>query len=368
MSRLFPFEVSRLGKVMVTSRTAGCTRAARQVVGTVALLLLSATIFISCGGGQDDPAGPSAVVCEDVTALFAVDVVLQSPGGSCWQWVDNSIGRAVQGSTGSASIWSQRSEHGTALIVGSVHTLGQGWFGPEDNAVAEAITNHEEQTGVARLFLTRADGSGPDPLASPWFRLYNPTIAAERNNNLMRDVLPSEDFYVAVTDSQKLDISGLPPLVEPISEGEVPLYDPASTTTTASTWAEVVAGDLLLLLGYPNGTGVLSASVGRVLSHGEARQAVATLADLGDEEGSIPYDAKVEMIVQGESLAGMSGGPAVDQDGRLVGILVRATDVYDGLQYVRAVRMSYIISRLTAALEGLDSAARQAILGYIEPR
>lgn len=141
----------------------------------------------------------------------------------------------------------------------------------------------------------------------------------------------------------------------------------AAVTTTAPTWADAVGGDLLLLLGYPNETGALSASVGRILNHAEATRAVAILAALGDPEGSIPYDAEAEMIVEGEALVGMSGGPAVDEEGRLVGILVRATEVHDGVQYLRVVRMSYVVSRLAAGLEGLDFRDLQAIKGFLEP-
>ncbi len=342
-------------------------RVARRIVGTAGVLLLSATIFFACGGDRADSTVPTPVACDDVTALFAVEEVLDGARGSCREWVDSSLGRAVRGSTSSASIWSGRSEHGTVLVVGAVHTLGQGWFGPTDTAVVESIVNPEDQIGVPRLFLIRPDGSGPDTLASPWFGLYNPAIAAERNNDLMQRLLPREDFYIAVTDAQKLDVSGLPLIVEPILKEEVPLYDPAATTTSVPTWADAASGDLLLLLGYPNETGVLTAGVGRVLSHDEATQAVANLADLGDEEGSIPYDAEVEMFIQGQSGVGMSGGPAVDEAGRLVGILVRATDVHDGVQYVRVVRMSYIVSRLAAVLEGIDSQTRQAIQRYLEP-
>ena len=305
--------------------------------------------------------------CDDVTPLFSVEVVLDGAGGTCRQWVDRSFGRAVRGSTGSASIWSRRSEHGTALVLGAVHSLGLGWLGPADTAVMESIVNPEDQIGVPRLFLILPDGSGPDPLASPWFGLYNPTIAAGRNNNYLQDLLPREDFYIAVTDSQKLDVSKFAPAVEPIVREDVPLYDPAAVTTTIPTWADAVGGDLLLLLGYANETGALSASVGRVRNHDEATRAVAILAALGDPEGSIPYDAEAEMIVEGEAVAGMSGGPAVDEEGRLVGILVRATDVHDGVQYVRVVRMSYVVSRLAAALEGLDFRAQQAMEGFLEP-
>jgi len=282
------------------------------------------------------------------------------------EWVDRSYGRAVLGSTGSAAIWTRRTEYGAALIVGAVHTLGLGWFGPADTTVAESMVNPGDQIGIPRLFLIRPDGSGPDALASPWFGLYNPAIAAGRNNNLLFDVLPREDFYVAVADSQKLDVSGLPPPVEPIILEEVPLYDPAGVTRTNPTWTDPVAAELVLLFGYPQKSGELTASVGRVLTDGEAERAVTELAGLGDPEGSLPYEAGVEMIIRGESVAGMSGGPVVDKNGRLVGILVRATDMHDGTQYVRAVRMSYVVSRLAEAVDGLGPADREAIRPYLE--
>jgi hypothetical protein len=304
--------------------------------------------------------------CDDVTGLFPVSAVLDLSDGWCREWVDQSVGRAVLGSTGSVSVWSRRTEHGTAVIVGAVHTLGQGWFGPADAAVVEAIVDPASQMGVPRLFLLLPDGSGPDSLASPWFGLYNPSIAAERNSNLMQDVLPREDFYVAATDRQKLDVSGLPPVPEPIVHGRVPLYDPLNTTAISPTFAETQPGVLVLVLGYPNETAVLTAGVGRVLSDDDASRAVDELAALGDPEGSIPYDSEAEMIIEGAAAAGMSGGPVVDEQGRLVGVLVRATSEHQGLQYVRAVRMSYVADRVAAAFDALPLDTQRAIAGYLE--
>jgi hypothetical protein len=342
------------------------------------VLVTVSMVLAACSTGPvgDDPSttittpatsAPMPDACDDLTSLFQVEAVIDGPAGSCLEWVDRSYGRAVQGSTGSATVWSRRNEHGTALIVGAVHTLGQGWFGPSDTAVTESIVNPGDLTGVARLFLVRPDGSAPDELASPWFGLYNPAIAAERNNNLLQDLLPREDFYVAVADSQKLDVSGLPPIVAPIILEEVPLYDPAGITTINPTWAEAIAGEFVLLLGYPQTTGELTASVGRVLSDNEAEQAISMLADLGDPEGAIPYDSDVEMIIRGEAIAGMSGGGAIDKEGRLVGILVRATYVHEGDQYVRAVRMSWVVARLAATFNELSLSDQEAIRGYLEP-
>ena len=182
----------------------------------------------------------------------------------------------------------------------------------------------------------------------------------------MQDLLPSEDFYVAVTDSQKLDVSGLPPVVEPLIRAAVPLHDPDGITTSDSTWADAVADELTMLIGYPNATGELTSSVGRILSDAAADLVIADLAERGDVEGDIAYDADVEIIIQGKAVAGMSGGAAFDRTGRLIGILVRASDEHEGLQYVRAVRMSWVVQRLEAAFAGLDPAAQAAIAGFIE--
>ena len=251
--------------------------------------------------------------------------------------------------------------------MGAIHTLGQGWFGPEGNTVAAQLVDPGAETGVLRLFLALPDGSGPDRLASPWFRLYNTAIAAERNGNLMQDVLPREDFYVAATDSQKHDPAALPqPMPSPIIPGDVPLYDPESATLAAQTFAPVPPEAKVLLLGFPNESGELSASVGRVLPDDEAEQAIANLAAVGDPEGAIAYDAEVEVVIEGAAVAGMSGGPVVDTHGRLVAVLVRASGNLEGSQYVRAVRMTYVSSEVAAAFEALPAAAQDGIRGYLE--
>jgi hypothetical protein len=248
-----------------------------------------------------------------------------------------------------------------------VHTLGEGWFGPAGTAVSASLADPGEQTGVLRLFLPLPDGSGPDDLASPWYELWRPDIAAERTGNLMRDVLPREDVYVAVADSQKLDVSLLSPTPDPIVFGEVAVYDPLGVTLADPTYADAAPGSLVLLLGYPNATRELAGSVGRVLSDEEALAAIAELGSAGDPEGAVAYDPEVEFMIEGAAAAGMSGGPVVDDRGRLVGVLVRASDERDGLQYVRAVRLSHVVDRLAEALSAADPELREAVAGYLEP-
>ncbi len=335
--------------------------------------LLCAFALTACAGGDDTgtasdttTAAPAQILCDRVTDLFTVAEVAAELDASCAAWLDTAQGRAVQSTTGSASVWSRSTGEGTALIVGAVHSLGQGWFGPEGLAIDEAIVDPAQQTGIPRLFLQPPDGDVPDTLASPWFGLYNPGIAAERNGNLMRDVLPREDAYVAVTDPQKLDVSGLPPVPEPITQGPVPLHDPTQVTLSQPTFDSARPGELALMLGYANETGMLTGSIGRILSDAEAAAAVATLADLGDAEGAIAYDAEAEIVIEGAAAPGMSGGPVVDGEGRLIAVLVRASDDHDGVRFARAVRMDYVATSVEAAFDALTPEQQRAVEGYLE--
>lgn len=342
------------------------------------LLVLLASVPACSNGDAGAPATATSPVpptatsgvpdgCDRVTAVFPVAGLANAPSTDCGAWIDMSSGRAVLSSVGSASVWSRRTGHGTALIVGAVHTLGEGWFGPGGTAVEETVWDPAGQVGVLRLHLMLPDGPGIDPLASPLFMLFNPAIAAERNGNRMQDVLPAEDFYVGVTDSQKYDVSGPVPQPEPVVHDPVPIYDPSEATLTAPTSAGAEAGALVLLLGFPNETRQLTAAVGRVMTEAEASAAVVDLAGRGDPEGQIPYDADVEMFIEGAALAGMSGGPVVDHQGRIVGVMVRATEEHNGVQYVRAVRLTYVMSQLEEALNALPPQRRSEIRGYLEP-
>ena len=343
------------------------TVAAVAVVGLASCSTSGGGAATTAAPASSEPTGPAARIdCRGVTDLFPGSVVLGYEDGWCRDWVDLARGRAVLGSTGSAALWSRRTGHGTALLVGAIHTLGEGWFGPAGTAVSASISDPGEQTGIPRLFLPLPGGSGPDALASLWYEVYRPDIAAERNGNRMQDVLPREDFYLAVTDTQKLDVSGPIPTPDPIVFGDVSVYDPLGVTLADPTYAAAEPGALVLLLGYPNEGRELAGSVGRILDDEEATAAVAELGRAGDPEGAVAYDPEAEFVIEGAAVAGMSGGPVVDDQGRLIGMLVRASDVHDGVQYVRAVRMAYVVDRLAAALDALDPEARAAVAGYLE--
>ena len=111
---------------------------------------------------------------------------------------------------------------------------------------------------------------------------------------------------------------------------------------------------------------MLAACIGRVLSDSEAEAAIEELAVLGDEEGGIAYDPEAEMIIEGYSVVGMSGGGVFDREGSLVGILERASYEYDGKQYVRVVRMTFVVASINSAFKALSDSERAVVSPYLE--
>lgn len=96
-------------------------------------------------------------------------------------------------------------------------------------------------------------------------------------------------------------------------------------------------------------------------------EAQLALRDAGDEEGTLAYDPEVEIFVEGQAVAGMSGGAAFDVEGRLVGILVRASTAdLGGPSYVRAVRMTFVTAELTRTFDTLDPASQDVVRTYLE--
>ncbi len=337
---------------------------------TIAFSLAALTSSTGCSTpGLPTGASPAPADCTAVSDLFMVDEVLADPDHACHDWLDRVHGRVARSSSASAAVWTLRGDHGTAIMTSAVHTLGVGFLGVGDADVPETVRNPADETGVARIRLIAASGRAVDDRLSPMFVLYNPAIPADQNDDGFRDITPEHDFYLAVLDSQKLDPG--PPLgtPEPLTNQPPSIYDPAGDTLADPTHADVEPGQIVLILGFPSHprfAGGMTAGVGVVLSDDEAGAAVEALGNAGDEEGGIPYDADVEMFIEGSAAGGMSGGGVFDVDGHLVAITVRATEAVDLPRYVRAVRMTYVVTELGDAFGRLDTAMQDAVQPFLE--
>lgn len=322
-------------------------------------------------GGGDTVVHSPPFSCDVVTQLFAAADIIAEANHPCFAWIDETRGRVIRSSPGSAVVWSRRNEADEALMATALHTLGDGWFAPVGEAIAESTHNPFDQEGVARLFLVAPDGTEVNEQASRQSCLYNPAVPADENGDSFINLLPRHDFIVGVVDTYRFEseTNAAGPV---LPDGEMlPLYDPAGVTTSAFTWAEVHAGELVLIAGYPTHgdfADELAAGVGRVLSDDEAHALIPLLDAAGDAEGAIPYDGESEMIIEGAAVSGMSGGAVFDRDRRLVGIIVRGSDRSDDRQFVRAVRMSFIVSELERAVAALAVMDADAIARFLEPR
>ena len=315
------------------------------------------------------PTTTPPTVCQPVTPLFSVVEVISDQDHPCWEWVYKLQGRVTKNSGQSASVWSLRTEAGTALIVSALHTLGEGYLGPGGSLIEERLGDPAEKPGATRIFLVKGEDGSVDSLASVLFILYNPEVPPEQSGNHLRDILPRHDFFVGVIDSQKVVMEPLPDEPAPLRHEPPVIFDPSDLTTVAPTYADTNPGDAVILIGYPQAgdlAGMLAASIGKVLSETEAEEAIRELAALGDEEGGIAYDPEAEMIIEGHSVMGMSGSGIYDRAGRQVGISVRGSYEYDGKQYVRAVRMTFVVASLMAAYEALSDAEKATVSPYME--
>lgn len=333
------------------------------VVGALALALAGCT----------DPglvnADPGRESCDAERGLMVVRRVLDDAGDACYAWVEAVHGRAVRVVFGSGSIWSRRTRHGTGLLTTAAHVLSPC---PGEGDCVEALHDPRRELGQALVKLAVVGGGFPAAAWSAHFPLYNPFTPGDQVRSPA--ILPRHDVSVYVVDPQTFHDDGTSVGIAPgpIEDAPLPLHDPRALTTAGATWATVQPGARVLALGFTNAdaesAGELHASVGRVLSDQEAEQAIEQLRAAGDEEGGIAYDSEAEVLVEGRAIAGMSGAGLFDEQGRQVGVLVRASFADIGVQYVRAVRMSYLVDLIEAALASLPIVDQQAVGVYLESR
>jgi len=178
---------------------------------------------------------------------------------------------------------------------------------------------------------------------------------------------------VYAVDAQAFETWGFerPIVPEPIVDELLPLHDPEDLTRADATWASVEPGSAVLIVGYAreeplNWPVRLFASVGRALADEEAVEALNLLKAAGDEEGDLPYDAEAEFLMEGQVAFEMGGSGVFDEHGRQVGVLVRSSFADIGVEYLRAVRMTYLVTQIEAAFDALPDEDRGRVAPYLE--
>lgn len=314
-------------------------------------------------------AGSSDVGCGAERGALPVQDVLANPQDPCRSWVDAVMGRAVRIVGGSGSIWTRKTAAATGLMTTAGHVLSRctSEGAPRDTDGNCPALLAPPRDGLNQLRLTETDG-GYRSRWSPAFALYNEFVPA--GELYSTSIAPQHEVSIFVVDSSSYEPWDQTIVTDFPSSEPLTLYDTEGSSTAQPTWAEPSEGARVLALGYPfderGQQTSLIASPGQVLGEGEARAALAELAVRGDEEGTLTYDPTVEFFFRGRAGAGMSGAGVFDEQRRQVGVLIRGSMPHGGAQYLRALRMSYVIGRIHSALARLDEPERASVAPYLE--
>jgi len=341
---------------------------------TIAVISAFLLIFCQACGGDDPGLLPTLSdglpeSCNGVTDVFEVANIDGRTEHPCFAWVNRVYGRSAKGGGGgSAAIWSIDTGNRTALVVSAAHVIKG--FSEDQSGFESPDTFYNPQTVAGFSFVRLTDPATyrASDAFSASFIFYHPYIPAEVVSADYSNIMPGEDFFVLLIDSQLLENkNGVAQIAEPIRMESPAFYDPGNLAGTQPTFASVKTGDLLLLMGYPSAeNGKLFASTVQVLSDSEAETALDALKHAGDEEGFIPYDRNAEVIVRGHAEIGMSGGGAFDMEGRLVGITIRKSLANVKVPIVRIVRMDYVVSNMHETLENLTEETQTAIIPFLD--
>jgi hypothetical protein len=333
------------------------------------LVVVWLQLLVACSDG--DARGERSRSCDPGRGLLLARQVLEDENDPCRPWLEGLYGRAVRiPGEGSGSIWSRRTRYGTGLLVTAAHVLTPC---ARDADCLERLQDPKQVTGRFGIRLTDASAV----FASQWsaaFALYNPFTPLAQVGSAQ--IAPRSDVSVYAVDRQLAEAWGWGRAIAPgpIVDAPLPLYDPHALSKATPTWTAARPGTRLLVLGYPFQDGIqkeLSMIIGRVLDDVEAEQGIRELKAAGDEEGNFPYEPHVELILKGDvfegrSLSGISGGGVYDENGLQVALVVRGSFADLGVQYMRAVRMSYITQRIETSLMALPVDDQTAIAPYLE--
>lgn len=325
---------------------------------SLAVLLGMAAIVISCKREKND------VIPDDIS-VSSIEQVLNSGNISLIQLLDRVRGSVGRRGPGSKTIWSRKNEYGLGLYVSANHVYGINTWSSRS---AQSFDLYIHNSGIFETSqIPPASGSiSLGKTLSADFPLLHFNISP---NVTDQTIHPLEDFYLGVIDNQRTEqapVAKYPSLVQ--TGFPLQMYDPFGRTKATRTWADPIAGEQAIAIGYPrdqvnypNG----AVCYGKILSDIEAEQVMLKLKIAGDSEATVTYRPQAEFFVDAAAVAGMSGGGVFNAQGQLLGIMVRASNHRQGPKIIRVVKMSFIKSRLMEFYESLPQQQKLKIEPFI---
>lgn len=278
--------------------------------------------------------------------------------------VNKTRGSVGTNGPGSKVIWSRKNDYSIGIFVSANHVYGiSTWPSLNEEFIDISSINNGIFLGSKMPPLNGNTALSNELNAS--FAFYHPHIPSNATNT---SIIPENDFYLGIMDNQRIIDNGFgvyPNIVQTASPLQI--FDPANRTLANQTWSEVNSDDLLIAIGYPQDKTLFpngAVSTGKVYSDQEAENIIQLLQQDNNEEGSIPYNPQVEFLANIQALPGMSGGGVFNDNGQLVGVMVRATTLNEE-PILRVVRMSYIVQKINSFYNTLTPSNKDKFRPFI---
>ena len=318
---------------------------------------------ISCSKDNSSPTPypPSGI---DKTNLNKLEDALNHTNTDFVNLINKIRGSVGTNGPGSKVIWSKKNDYKLGLFISANHVYGiHTWPSLNEEYIDITANNNGIFLGSK---IPPANGSihlTNELIAN--FGLYHPLIQSNATNTT---ILPKDDFYLGIIDNQRIIDNGLgnyPNFVKTTTP--LQMYDPNNRTQAAQTWSVAETNQSVIAFGYPQDKASYpngAIATGRVYSNLEAENTIQSLKQKGDLEGEIPYNPEVEFLANVEAIAGMSGGGVFNNDGQLLGIMVRATKL-NGEPILRVVRINYIKQKMNAFYNSLSISNKNKMRPFI---
>jgi hypothetical protein len=312
----------------------------KNAINIVLILITLLVISVRC---SEDNSKPSSGMIQ--TNLMKIEEALNHSNTDFVNLVNSTRGRVGTNGSGSKVVWSKKNNFNLGLFVSANHVYGiTSWPSLNEEFIDIASVNNGIYLG-SQIPPTNGNTSLTNELIAN-FGLYHPEIPASATNTT---ILPKNDFYIGIIDNQRIIDNGFgqyPNFVQ--TAFPLQIFDPNQRLLSNQTWAVPNAGDTVIAIGYPQDKTTYpngAIATGKVYSNAEAENIIQLLKLSADSEGDIPYNPQVEFLANIDAVAGMSGGGVFNADGKLIGVMVRATTLH-GEPVLRAIRMSYVVQKL----------------------
>ena len=322
------------------------------------LLMVFATIITSCN--KNDSAKPNKA-----STILKIETVLNGNNQNLSTLLNKVRGSVGRRGPASKTIWSRKNDYGLGLYISANHVYSlYGWPSRQAQFFDLAVVN----PGIFETSqIPPGDGSVAlkDSLVAD-FPLMHFDISLSATNET---ILPQEDFYLGIIDNQRTVRTAFPQYPANLqTNNALQMYDPAERTKQTLTWSSPLAGEQAIAVGYPQDVSNYpngAVAYGKILSDGEATLIMQKLKDAGDAEGNIPYNAAAEFFIQAKAVAGMSGGGVFNSEGKLLGIMVRASDKENAPKIIRVVKVSFIRGKMMEYYSSLTDEDKAKLRPFI---